>query len=1071
MGIADLFRPKYRHSDVRVRTEAVRALTRDDADLLTQIARTDREPSVRRLAIEKIDAAEVLATIAREDAERALRDLAGDRASEIWTHAASGTGPSAAAALDGLIALGEQRAIAEVAARAQQPEIRKRALVELRDAKALAELARIAPQSETRLEALGRIADKDVLRGLALDSNHKEVGIAAVDRIDDEATLDFISHKAKAKQVKQRARKKLTELEDSARARRPAVNDDVKRRRAEHAQLLRELEGLGETFDFERSTPIVERIQAAWAALGTADEPHVEERFQKAAQRYQQRRDVHLHAHDDQKAAHDAEVRARREAAAAEKAAAERAAVDAAEAAAAAAAPDPEREARMQEAAARRAEREAKRAEDEAKKAADAAARAERQKEEAERGKQIAVSLGALIDELEQVGATGDGRAIDRVLAQAQKAFEQLPKVPPAEREPLGKRYGDVRAKLVIQVKELRDAEDWQRWANVPRLEALIKEAEALLELDDVSGPDLGLLLKDLQSRWKTIGPAPQKRSKELWDQFKATCDKVYEKVKVGRDAEKEKWAQSAAAKEQLIASAEALAASTDWDGTAQELKALQAKWKDSGPLPRKQGDELWKRFRTACDRFFEARKPVLDARRDELVKNLETKQAMCARAEAVVAAAPGERGWGPAINEIKALQQQWRDVGFVPRRDADAVYARFRAACDALFVKRDEARDAEANARRAEAEGLRTEIEAITSGAAGDDAVARALAVSGQLRELAERDTTPSAELSGLVDRMLRAVVSAAPDQVKGTELDPEAMRVRREKIVQRAEALMPRSGPSLSGGESPAELAAKLKSAMASNALGHLRMDRDPVEVVDELRAEWRAIGPVLDDASEALSRRFDEVAAAVLKAHGAEDRPRPAREARGDDGDGGEDRGKRRRDRRDRRRDRGPDEAGLGAEAPVAAAAVLEAAREPAAVVPLTTPVSTGDDVVTTSEQIVEPSHIVTTRDVVSEPSVTVSDDPEAEPPVISEVGPGEVASAASDSPVVIQVAPAPAPRRRSITDPPPPDVIDDAWGIDEHVPAPREAAPEASQPAAAEMAGDGAVEGEGLDTGWD
>jgi hypothetical protein len=1067
MGIADLFRPKYRHSDVRVRAEAVRALTRDDADLLTQIARTDREPSVRRLAIEKIDAAEVLASIAKEDSERSLRDLAGDRAAEIWIHAANGGGPTSDAALAGLIALGDQRALAEIAARAQRAETRQRALGELRDAKALAELARIASQSETRLEAIARIADKDVLRGLALDSTNKEVGIAAVDRIGDEATLDVISHKAKAKQVRQRARKKLTDLEESARAARPAVADDVKRRRAEHAQLLREIEGLGETFDFDHTGPVVARVQAAWAALGAADDKHVEERFQKAVQRYQQRREVHVHAHDDLKAAHEAEVRARREAekAAAEKAAAEQAAAEAAEPAEA---PDPEREAKKQEAAARRAEREARRAEEEAKKAADAAARAERQKEEAERGKQIAVSLGALVGELEQVGATGDGRAIDRVLAQAQKAFEQLAKVPPAEREPLAKRYGEVRARLVIQVKELRDAEDWQRWANVPRLEELIKEAQAMLEVEDISGPDLGLLLKDVQARWKLVGPAPQKRSKELWEQFKATCDKVYERVKVGRDAEKEKWAQSAAAKEQLIAAAEALATSTDWDATAQELKALQARWKDSGPLPRKQGDELWKRFRTACDRFFEARKPVLDARRDELVRNLEAKQALCARAEAVVAAAPGERGWGPAINEIKALQQEWRDIGFVPRRDADAIYARFRAACDALFVKRDDARDAEANARRAEAEGLRTEIEAITASPSSDDAVARALAVRAQLRELAERDAAPSVEVSGLVDRMLRAVVTGSPEQVKGTELDPDAMRARREKIVQRAEGLMPKSGPSLSGGESPAELAAKLKSAMASNALGGLRMDRDPVEVIDELRAEWRAIGPVLDDASEALTARFDEVAAAVLKAHGAADRPREAAAPRDRDGD---DRGKRRRDRRDRRRERDADEAGLGAEAPVAAAAVLTAARD-AGAAPLPT-VTTSDDVVTTSEQIVEPSHIVTTPEIVSESTVVVTGDPEAEPPEVSATAPGEVASQASDAPVVIEVAPAPAPapRKRSITEPPPPDVIDDAWGIDEHVPAPREAAPETSPPAAAEMAGDGAVEGEGLDTGWD
>src|SRR6478672_6522424 len=90
MGIADLFRPKYRHSDVRVRTEAVKALTADDAAILVQIARTDRDIGVRRIAIEKIDEADVLAEIAAAETERSLRDYAGERAAELWaSHACS----------------------------------------------------------------------------------------------------------------------------------------------------------------------------------------------------------------------------------------------------------------------------------------------------------------------------------------------------------------------------------------------------------------------------------------------------------------------------------------------------------------------------------------------------------------------------------------------------------------------------------------------------------------------------------------------------------------------------------------------------------------------------------------------------------------------------------------------------------------------------------------------------------------------------------------------------------------------------------------------------------------------
>src|SRR6185312_12511144 len=118
--------------------------------------------------------------------------------------------------------------------------------------------------------------------------------------------------------------------------------------------------------------------------------------------------------------------------------------------------------------------------------------------------------------------------------------------------------------------------------------------------------------------------------------------------------------------------------APAEWAATADKLKALQGQWKDSGHLPRKQGDELWKRFRAACDKFFERRKPMLDARSAEEAENLERKHALIARANAVADGAPNDGGWGKAITEVKNLQAAWKEIGYVPRRDADTVYRTF---------------------------------------------------------------------------------------------------------------------------------------------------------------------------------------------------------------------------------------------------------------------------------------------------------------------------------------------------------------------------------------------------------
>jgi hypothetical protein len=363
-----------------------------------------------------------------------------------------------------------------------------------------------------------------------------------------------------------------------------------------------------------------------------------------------------------------------------------------------------------------------------------------------------------------------------------------------------------------------------------------------------------------------------------------------------------------------------------------------------------------------------------------------------------VVAAAPGERGWGQSINEIKELQRAWKDVGFVPRRDADAVYSAFRAACDALFQKRDAARDAEANAHRAEIDALRAEIDAVIAG--GDDPVARAIAARTRARELGV--------LAAEVGAMVSHVIASHGDAVRGSELDPAQLRARREKLIARAVELLPKAPAAPEAG---VDLAAQLKNAMRQNAFGELRFSgRDPVEVVDELRASWAESGPLVGDEDREQQARFDATVQRVLDAAGAASRP--PRDAASSDDDARS--GRRRRDRRDRR-------GGDASDAPTGDAAVVAgvvagvASGVPAAI--LTSP-----------------------HDAITRPVVV-------------------------PAPEVAEAAGVPA------------DDADASWDLGDDDPTAggepesRDDKPAVTSPSATEMAGDGAVEGDGIDTGWD
>jgi hypothetical protein len=512
---------------------------------------------------------------------------------------------------------------------------------------------------------------------------------------------------------------------------------------------------------------------------------------------------------------------------------------------------------------------------------ADKAARAAREAENLAR-------LEALCAELGDPARFSSLKNAERKLQHADKVFgglEPLPGTPP--RHELVARFQEARQQLFIRVQELREADDWQRWANVPRLEELIRAARELAARED-DGGDGGFAqaLKELQAAWKGVGPVPHKKGQELWQQFKAACDQVYERVKTERARTDAERAENLARKEALCARAEELAQSTDWAETAEELKRLQAEWKKIGPVPRKKADTVWKRFRGACDRFFEARKPHLEETFAEQTENLERKQALCARIEALAEIpAPGPEGtpetaiaWEELAAEIRGLQHEWRSIGPVPRKEFAALGARFRAACDRFFERRKAHHAAEAAARVAALQSLRDEAAALAAAEAGETAevpeaelAARALALRVTRRQV---EGIPDADLAAL-DELLAAayerVVSVCPGALAGTELDPEASHRKREKLCERAEELAPPEPEVAAPATSAEEMAERLRAALARNALGGNRAHPgvDPRDQIAELRAQWRQLGPVPGEEGERLRDRFESACRRALAA----------------------------------------------------------------------------------------------------------------------------------------------------------------------------------------------------------
>ena len=656
MGLTDLFRPKYRHSDAAVRANAVRQMGADEAELVARIARDDRDTAVRRIAMDRIEDPAVLAELAAREPDPALRDHARSRASGLWAARALAAERSGAVedALAGLARVGDQRALADVAARAVDATVREVALGKLTEARALADLARNGnAHSGTRRAALARIDDVEVLRAIAVDEQHKDVGLAALERLDDAETLEQIASKAKSKAVRVRARKRLAE--QGAQAASSAASEDraappedsnpeAKRRHAERVQLLARAEKLAGGNDWLQVADEVAEIEKQWEELGALEQAEHAERFERARARLHARRDAYLRAQAERQARRPADTRRARPDAtrapaaapaqrpaehgasgsdhvaetssepaaqtepAAEPAAVEPAADGSAAAPAAPAAPVEDEPARL--------------------------ARVEAERARQERQAKDLATFGQLIQDLERLDTATKRKQVERTQQRAEQALKELDLPPGDETRAALARYQAARQAAFVKVQELREAEDWERWANVPRQEALIAKAEAIVTEEDES--KLADRLKTLQDEWRSIGPVPQKKSRELWERFKGACDKIYERVKVVRSRANEEMLDNLARKEALCERVEVLAESDDWEQTAEEIKQLQNEWRRIGPVPRKRSDAVWKRFRAACDRFFERRKPHLDELLAELTQNLEKKEALCAQAEAL---------------------------------------------------------------------------------------------------------------------------------------------------------------------------------------------------------------------------------------------------------------------------------------------------------------------------------------------------------------------------------------------------------------------------------------------------
>ena len=198
--------------------------------------------------------------------------------------------------------------------------------------------------------------------------------------------------------------------------------------------------------------------------------------------------------------------------------------------------------------------------------------------------------------------------------------------------------------------------------------------------------------IKDLQAKWKEIGPAPRKVNASLFARFRAACDKFFEAKAEYYKAIKNEHKENYAKKEALCVKAEELLSKVDEPGAREKIQALQAEWKTIGPVERRVSDAVWNRFTAACNAFYEQLRARRSGKREEENANLEAKKAVIEKIKAI----PLDGDRNEILPAIRELQMEWQQIGHVPYKVKEEIYKSYRQACDDVYNSLDSSRTRE---------------------------------------------------------------------------------------------------------------------------------------------------------------------------------------------------------------------------------------------------------------------------------------------------------------------------------------------------------------------------------------
>ena len=274
-----------------------------------------------------------------------------------------------------------------------------------------------------------------------------------------------------------------------------------------------------------------------------------------------------------------------------------------------------------------------------------------------------------------------------KLLQDYHNQWREIGPVPHENKNDVWERFREATTKVNKRHHEFFEKQKDDQKKNLDAKTALCEKAEEIAAGEILTFADFkekSDAILECQKLWKTIGFAPKKHNNKIYQRFRTACDNFFEKKRAFFADSKEIQVKNLQLKTELCLKAEALQESTDWKETSEMLIRLQKEWKETGPVPKKYSEKIWKRFRKACDTFFTRKSEFFAGRDTSYEDNLKSKLAIIGELEAFD---PGD-DMKAGFEKLKDIQKRWTEIGYVPFNRKEEIARRYKEALNKKFDK-----------------------------------------------------------------------------------------------------------------------------------------------------------------------------------------------------------------------------------------------------------------------------------------------------------------------------------------------------------------------------------------------